>query len=68
MPKTEKMVLDASLHNTQYYKEWIKGKLEQSKERSNALPYTSVSYLMKRESSGHPQLRSPTLLFFTDMN
>ena len=36
------MVLDASLHNTQQYKEGIKGKVEQSRERSSALPYTSV--------------------------
>ena len=30
-PKTQKMVLDASLLNTQLYKERIKGKVEQSK-------------------------------------
>ena len=40
--KTLKMVLDASLLNTQHYKVWIKGKVEQSKERSSALPYTLV--------------------------
>ena len=27
IPKTQKMVLDASLLNTQHYKEWIKGKV-----------------------------------------
>ena len=42
IPKTQKMVLDASLLNTQYYKLWIKGKVEQSRERSCALPYTLV--------------------------
>ena len=42
IPKTFKMVLDSSLLNTQQYKVRIKGKLEQSWERSNALPYTSV--------------------------
>ena len=36
------MVLDASLFNIQHYKVGIKGKVEQSKERSSALPYTSV--------------------------
>ena len=36
------MVLDISLLNTQYYKVRIKGKVEQSKERSNALSYPSV--------------------------
>ena len=39
IPKTLKMVLDASLFNTQQYKVRIKGKVEQS---SSALPYTSV--------------------------
>ena len=42
IPKTQKMVLDASLLNTQHYKVWIKGKVEQSRERSSALPYTLV--------------------------
>ena len=38
--KTLKMVLDTSLLNTQQYKVRIKGKVEQSNERSSALPYT----------------------------
>ena len=42
IPKTQKMVLDAALLNTQHHKVRIKGKVEQSKERSSALPYTSV--------------------------
>ena len=42
IPKTLKMVLDTSLLNTQQYKVRIKGKVEQSRERSSALPYTSV--------------------------
>ena len=37
------MVLDASLINTQQYKVRIKGKVEQSREMSSALPYTSVA-------------------------
>ena len=41
-PKTLKMVLDTSLLNTQQYKVRIKGKVEQSWERSSALPYTLV--------------------------
>ena len=36
IPKTLKMVLDASLLNTQQYKVHIKGKVEQFKERSSA--------------------------------
>ena len=42
IPKTLKMVLDASLLDTQHYKLRIKGKVEKSRERSNALPYTLV--------------------------
>ena len=42
IPKTQKMVLDTSLLNTQQYKVCIKGKVEQSRERSSTLPYTSV--------------------------
>ena len=42
IPKTQKMVLDASLLNTQQYKVRIKGKVEQSRERSSALPYNLV--------------------------
>ena len=43
IPKTQKMVLDAAMLNIQHYKVQIKGKVEQSWERSSALPYTSVS-------------------------
>ena len=42
IPKTLKMVLDTSLLNTQQYKVRIKGKVEQSGERSSALTYTLV--------------------------
>ena len=42
IPKTLRMVLDTSLLYTQQYKVCIEGKVEQSRERSNALPYTSV--------------------------
>ena len=42
IPKSLKIVLDTSLLNTQQYKLRIKGKVEQSKEKSSALPYTSV--------------------------
>ena len=36
------MLLDAALLNTQTYYVRFKGKVDQSRERSNALPYTSV--------------------------
>ena len=42
IPKTLKMLLDTPLLNTQQYKVRIKGKVEQSRERSCDLPYTSV--------------------------
>ena len=42
IPKTLKMVLDTSLLKTQQYKVCIKSKVGQSRERSNALPYTLV--------------------------
>ena len=40
--KTLKVVLDTSLLNTQQYKVHIKDKVEQSRERSSILFYTSV--------------------------
>ena len=42
IPKTLKMVLDTYLLNTLHYKVRIRGKVEQSWERSSAVPYTSV--------------------------
>ena len=40
IPKTQKMVLEATSLNTQHYKVRIKGKVEQSKERSSVLSNT----------------------------
>ena len=40
--KTQKMVLDAALPNTQYCKVRIKAKVEQSRGWSNALHNTTV--------------------------
>ena len=42
IPKTLKMELDTTLLNTQHYKVRFKGKVEQSREWSSALPYTVV--------------------------
>ena len=42
IPKTQKMVHDAALLSTQHYKVRIKGKVEQSRKWSSALPYTLV--------------------------
>ena len=38
----KKMVLDAALLSTQHYKVRTKDKVEQSRECSSAIPYTSV--------------------------
>ena len=46
------MLLDTSLFNTQQYKVRIKSKVEQSREMSSTLPYTSSAFW------------SPTLLFY----
>ena len=40
--KNQKMVLDFTLLNIQHYKVRIQGKVEQSREPSSALSYTSV--------------------------
>ena len=42
IPKTQKMVLDTSLLNTQQYKVCIKGKVEQPREKSGTLAYILV--------------------------
>ena len=42
IPKTQKMLVEATLLNTQHYKVQIKGKVEQSREWSSTLPNTSV--------------------------
>ena len=47
IPKTQKMVLDATLFSTQHYKVRIKGKVEQSWEWSSALPTPRCSSYWK---------------------
>ena len=42
IPKAQKVVLDASLLNTQHYKVGIKGKVEKFREMNCALYYISV--------------------------
>ena len=42
IPRTQKMLLDATWLYTQHYKVRIKGKVEQSREGNSALPYSSV--------------------------
>ena len=47
IPKTPKMVLDATLLNTQHYKVGIKDKVEQSREWSSAPLHLSVVAIKK---------------------
>ena len=42
IPKTQKMILDDALLNTQHYKRRFKDKVEQSRKWSSDLPYTYV--------------------------
>ena len=53
IPKTQKVVLDISLLNTQHYKVQIKGKVEEIKENSSALPYTTVCKWSFRVTLGY---------------
>ena len=53
IPKTQKMVLDTALINTQYYKVRIKNKVEQSKEWSCASLHIGVVDIEK-EAFGAP--------------
>ena len=62
IPKTQKMVLDATLLNTQHYKVRIKGKVEQSGERSTALPLHLGVVAIKKGVFGSP---STTVTNFT---
>ena len=48
--RTLKMVLDTSLLNTQWCKVYIKGKVEQSREKSNALPLHLGVVAIQKES------------------
>ena len=63
IPKTQKMVRDFALLSTQLYEVRIKGKVEQSKEWSSAVPIPLCDSNWKG-SLGQPRLRSPTLLSY----
>ena len=62
IPKTQKMILDATLLNTQHYQVWNKGKVEQSRERSSALPLHLGVVVIEKETFGSP---STTVTKFT---
>ena len=54
IPKTLKMVLDTSLLNTHQYKVRIEGKVEQSRERSSALPLHLGVVTIEKEAFWSP--------------
>ena len=62
IPKNQKMTLDATLLNNPYYKVRIKGKVEQSRETSSALPLSLGVVAIKKGAFGSP---STTIANFT---
>ena len=67
IPKIQKMVLDASLLNTQHYKVRIKSKVDQSRERSIRLPLHLIVVAIEKGTFGSPSttvgLLTNSLLF-----
>ena len=57
------MILDIALPNTQHYKVQIKGKVEQSRERSSALLYTTV-VVIEKGACGSPLSTIANFFFF----
>ena len=64
IPKTEKTVLDATLLNTQHYKVSIKGKVEQSKERSCA-PLRLGVVATEEGAFGSPSTKVANFIFYS---
>ena len=55
IPKTQKMVLDAALLNTQHYKVQIKGIVKQSRKVVALPPHLGV-VVIEQGDFGHPRL------------
>ena len=64
IPKTQKMVLDASLLNTQHYKVRMKGKVEQSRERSSALALHLGVVAIEKGAFGSPSTIVANFTFY----
>ena len=62
--KTQKMVLDAALLNTQHYKVRIKGKVEKYRERSSALPLHLHVVANEKGAFGTPSTTVANFTFF----
>ena len=65
IPKTQKLVLDAALLNSQHHKVRIKDKVEQSKERSSALPNNLGVVAIEKGASGSPSTKVANFTYFT---
>ena len=61
IPKTLNMVLDTSLLNTQQFKVRIKGKVEQSRDRSSALPLHLGVVTIEKGVFGSPSTKGRQL-------
>ena len=57
IPKTQKIVLDAALFNTQHYKVKIKGKVEQSRE-------WSCAHWIEKDAFGSPLTKVANFTYF----
>ena len=58
------MVLGPDLLNTQYYKVRIKGKVEQSREWSSAIPYTLGVVAIEKRAFGSPSTKVANFTYF----
>ena len=68
IPKTQRMVLDAALLNTQHYKVRIKGKVVQSREWSSA-PLLHLSVVaIEKGAFGSPSIRVAHFTYLKDRN
>ena len=65
IPKTQTMVLHVSLLNTQHYKVRIKDKVEQSRERSSALPLHLSVVAIEKGAFETPSTMVANFTFFT---
>ena len=65
IPKTLKMVLGATLVNTQHYKVRIQGKVEQSREKSCALLYTLCIAAIEKGALGSSAITVANFTYFT---
>ena len=67
IPKNQKMVLDATLLNIQYYKVRIKGKVKQSREWSSALPQKLCVVTIEKGAIGLPSTRVANFTYLYDI-